>query len=119
MVFRGGFYSPSQSRKSMCNHNKAANLFSHGAIKTEFPKITRMRQLVVSVAIAVLLAGCQSHPAARVVAAAQSPDVPPVIAPPESYFQRISEGDRDAARKFYKKYIDVKGLPVTASAEVD
>jgi alpha-glucosidase len=72
----------------------------------------------VSVAAAVLLFGCRSQPLAG-VATAQNADVPPVIAPPESYFQKIPEADRDAARKFYKKYIDVKGMPVTASAEVD
>jgi hypothetical protein len=43
---------------------------------------------------------------------------PAVIAPPESFFTSVRERDRDAARKFYKKYIDVKGLPVVASAEV-
>src|SRR6185437_7803567 len=44
---------------------------------------------------------------------------PRVIAPPETFFQSIRESDREAARKFYRKYIDVKGMPVTASAEVD
>lgn len=43
---------------------------------------------------------------------------PAVIAPPEAFFTSVRERDRDAARKFYKKYIDVKGLPVVASAEV-
>jgi hypothetical protein len=43
---------------------------------------------------------------------------PAVTAPPESFFQKVREQDRDAARKFYKKYIDVKGMPVVASAEV-
>jgi hypothetical protein len=47
------------------------------------------------------------------------PDAPPVIAPPESFFQSVRESDREVARKFYKKYIDVKGMPVVASAEVD
>jgi dipeptidyl aminopeptidase/acylaminoacyl peptidase len=43
---------------------------------------------------------------------------PAVSAPPESFFERVRERDRDAARKFYKKYIDVNGMPVVASAEV-
>ncbi len=43
---------------------------------------------------------------------------PAVVAPPESFFATVRERDRDVARKFYKKYIDVKGLPVVASAEV-
>ena len=45
-------------------------------------------------------------------------DVPAVAAVPESFFNWIRETDREAARQFYTKYIDVKGLPVAASAEV-
>lgn len=43
---------------------------------------------------------------------------PPVTPPPESFFEIVSERDRDAARAFYKKYIDVKGMPVVAAGEV-
>jgi hypothetical protein len=45
-------------------------------------------------------------------------EYPPVTAPPESFFQKVRERDRDAARAFYKKYLDVQGMPVVASAEV-
>lgn len=45
-------------------------------------------------------------------------DAPAVSVPPESFFNMVRENDREAARQFYKKYIDVKGLPVAASAEV-
>jgi hypothetical protein len=53
---------------------------------------------------------------------AQSPgggDRPPVGAPPETFFDRV-EGDdtRELARQFYKKHLDVGGLPVVASSEV-
>ena len=45
--------------------------------------------------------------------------LPEVTAPPESFFEKFREGeDRDVARKFYKKYIDVKGLSVVASGDV-
>jgi hypothetical protein len=44
--------------------------------------------------------------------------VPAVTAPPESFFEKVRERDREAARGFYKKYLDVKGLPVVASGEV-
>jgi dipeptidyl aminopeptidase/acylaminoacyl peptidase len=44
--------------------------------------------------------------------------LPQVTVPPEAFFEKIREKDRDAARKFYKKYIDLKGMPVVASAEV-
>lgn len=40
---------------------------------------------------------------------------PAVITPPESFFEIVSQRDRDPARKFYKKYIDVNGMPVVAS----
>jgi alpha-glucosidase len=43
---------------------------------------------------------------------------PAVTAPPESFFAKVPEADRDVARRFYKKYVDIQGLPVTAGAEV-
>src|SRR5580765_1235082 len=43
---------------------------------------------------------------------------PTVTAPPESFFELVNERDRDVARQFYKKYIDVKGMPVVAAGEV-
>jgi hypothetical protein len=43
---------------------------------------------------------------------------PEVGAPPESFFEKVRKPDRPAARQFYKKYIDIKGMPVVASAEV-
>ena len=38
--------------------------------------------------------------------------------PPESFFDIVQERDKASARKFYAKYIDARGLPVVASAEV-
>ncbi|HEV2947472.1 MAG TPA: hypothetical protein VGX70_08855, partial [Gemmataceae bacterium] len=43
---------------------------------------------------------------------------PAVTAPPEEFFLKFRDRDREAARKFYKKYLDVNGLSVAASAEV-
>lgn len=43
---------------------------------------------------------------------------PSISAPPDSFFEKVRERDRDAARAFYKKYIDIGGIPVAASAEV-
>src|SRR5687767_5118768 len=40
---------------------------------------------------------------------AAASDLPPVIAPPESFFQLVVERDREPARQFYKKYLDLKG----------
>ncbi|MGC8640995.1 MAG: prolyl oligopeptidase family serine peptidase [Isosphaeraceae bacterium] len=41
-----------------------------------------------------------------------------VTTPSESFFQLVSERDREPARKFYKKSIEVDGMPVVASGEV-
>ncbi|HEV3146117.1 MAG TPA: prolyl oligopeptidase family serine peptidase, partial [Gemmataceae bacterium] len=59
-------------------------------------------------------------PERNTTAAATPPPqaLPAITEPPESYFQQVRERDREAARKFYTKYIDIKGLPVTASVEV-
>jgi alpha-glucosidase len=44
---------------------------------------------------------------------------PSVLPPPASFFEMVREGDRDVARAFYKKYIDVQGMPVVAADIVD
>jgi len=41
-----------------------------------------------------------------------------VTLPPDSFFAKVREKDRGAARRFYRKYIDINGLPVAAAAEV-
>jgi dipeptidyl aminopeptidase/acylaminoacyl peptidase len=41
-----------------------------------------------------------------------------VTAPPESFFEKMREKDREIARKFYQKFLDINGLPVAASAEI-
>ncbi len=51
-----------------------------------------------------------------VIAACGEP--PPVIAPPEAFFAMVRDRDRDAARQFYKKYMDVNGMPVVAAGKV-
>jgi alpha-glucosidase len=72
-----------------------------------------VKEVMITVAFAALMpVGC-----ARIQSGAGT-DYPAVIAPPASFFEIVAESDRDAARQFYKKYIDVKGMPVLASAEV-
>jgi hypothetical protein len=75
----------------------------------------------------VILTGSMTVPSAivsKAVAQDRSPEagsiekLPAVSPPPESLFEKFREGDREAARKFYKKYIDVNGLAVVASGEV-
>lgn len=41
-----------------------------------------------------------------------------VSPPPEALFAKFPEADRAAARQFYAKYLDIKGVPVLASADV-
>ncbi|HLK56814.1 MAG TPA: hypothetical protein VKU00_09630 [Chthonomonadaceae bacterium] len=69
----------------------------------------RIRQYVVAVVLALLVLGARSG-------ADTSP--PRVTAPPDAFFAKVRDRDRDVARRFYTKYIDVKGIPVVASAEV-
>ena len=45
-------------------------------------------------------------------------NIPQVTAPPESFFARIPERDRTVARQFYKKYLEIEGVPLAASGEV-
>ena len=71
------------------------------------------RRLIGTVALAVIaLSGIINAHSATI------PDAPTVITPPDSFFEMVREQDREAARRFYKKYIDVKGMPVVASSEV-
>lgn len=44
--------------------------------------------------------------------------IPRVINPPESFFDSVRERDRQAAREFYAKFVDVQGMPVVASGIV-
>jgi alpha-glucosidase len=44
--------------------------------------------------------------------------MPAVTEPNASFFEKFRERDLEAARRFYKKYINIKGLPVAASADV-
>jgi hypothetical protein len=45
-------------------------------------------------------------------------DATAVTTPPDSFFELVRERDRDAAREFYQKYIEVDGMPIVASGEV-
>ncbi len=46
-------------------------------------------------------------------------DKPDVTVPPEAFFdQVVADEDREAARCFYRKYIEVFGMPVVAADEV-
>src|SRR5262245_27471235 len=67
------------------------------------PRLTRFFSLVFLTCLSLSLAEASS---------------PRVSSPPDSFFEKVRERDRDPARQFYKKYLEVGGLPVLASAEV-
>lgn len=75
----------------------------------------RVRRSLVTSVLALFLA---APPSADSQTARQAP-IPRVTPPPESFFLLVNEQDRDVARKFYAKYIDVRGMPVVAAAVVD
>jgi hypothetical protein len=58
------------------------------------------------------------NPCAAASGRAAKVNTPRVIAPPARFFEMVNEKDRDAARAFYKKYLEVGQLPVAASAQV-
>jgi alpha-glucosidase len=49
---------------------------------------------------------------------ASAANAPKVTPPPDSFFEMVRERDRETARAFYRKFIDVNGMPVVASGEV-
>jgi alpha-glucosidase len=51
-------------------------------------------------------------------ASAQEKDAPKVSAPPDAIFDKYRKDDKEVARQFYKKYLDVKGVAVLAAGEV-
>ena len=74
------------------------------------------KYIAALVALPFITSACRTQSLSSSVAAHES--VPSVTAPPESFFEQVPERDRDVAREFYKKYINVNGLPVAASADV-
>jgi hypothetical protein len=68
---------------------------------------------VKRIAVFLILASLPS-----ILAADKTEGLPAVIAPPDAFFDRVAERDREVARQFYKKYVDITGLPVLASGEV-
>ncbi len=95
-----------------------------GAISIEVPQMKRALELWIAAVCFSLIFATKSFAADTNSTAANSAtstsqhDTPAVTAPPESYFEKVRANDRDAARAFYKKYIDIRGLPCSASGEV-
>jgi hypothetical protein len=72
----------------------------------------RVRSTSAALAVSLVLAAAFTPPTLA------GPVAPKVTTPPESFFANVRERDREAARKFYKKYVDVHGMSVVASADV-
>jgi hypothetical protein len=73
-------------------------------------RATRIAGLLLTAAS--LWSGCATHHKVTLASA------PPVTPPPPSFFQGFAEGDRDAARQFYKKHLDLNGVSVASAGEV-
>ena len=71
------------------------------------------RRHLSAIALALL-----TIPTTAIAQAARREAVPPVTRPPASFFELLREDDKAVARQFYAKYIDVRGMPVVASAAV-
>ena len=76
----------------------------------KYMRTTRNASLVL--AAAALLSSCATRNNVAMEAA------PPVTPPPASFFQGFAERYREAARQFYKKHLELKGVSVAASSEV-
>jgi len=72
----------------------------------------RTKQVMIVALFAVILG-------ARVDTLSGDGTAYPAVTPPsDSFFEKVREADRDVAREFYQKYVDIKGMPVVAAAEV-
>ena len=66
----------------------------------------------------ILCVYCAAMTPSAALALQESSAAPPVVAPTDSFYEKFRERDRAAARAFYRKVVDVKGLTVAASADV-
>ena len=73
--------------------------------------------IVAVLALAILTVSCRSYPP-HSTSSIKNEAAPRVMAPPESFFDKVPERDREAARLFYKKYLEINGLPLAAGGEV-
>jgi hypothetical protein len=55
---------------------------------------------------------------ASTIGAAIAREIPKVLPPADEFFAKVREQDREVAREFYKKHVDIDGLSVVSSAEV-
>ncbi|MGH7953331.1 MAG: hypothetical protein ACREFE_15655, partial [Limisphaerales bacterium] len=83
------------------------------------------KQIFLAGALVCLAIGCRTHSNSSALTGQQhigwnseGEKIPPVIAPPESFFAKFRANDRDTARQFYKKYLNLDGVPLAASADV-
>jgi hypothetical protein len=79
--------------------------------KASYPGMSHHSSFLPGLLLAASLCVSFSAPAA-------SSEMPAVSPPPESFFELVPSGKREKARAFYKKYIDIGGLPVAASGDV-
>lgn len=74
-----------------------------------------LRPITVAVSC-IITTALVRHAAAQPTEA--PPSAPPVTPVPEAVFNRFDQADRDAARAFYSKHVDVGGLSILAHVSV-
>jgi hypothetical protein len=99
-----------------------SNRYDDYLISSRGMNITKKENGMSRTMFACLVLSC-TLPMKLVVAAeaatSNSKATPTVTAPPDSMFEKVRERDRDVARAFYKKYIDIGGgLCAVASGDV-
>jgi hypothetical protein len=72
----------------------------------------------IILAAVLVVAALNSRTAAQDSQSDWNANAPQVTAPPESYFAKYPAQNQDAARQFYKKYLEIHGLPLAASGDV-
>ena len=88
--------------------------------KSPGPLWNSLAKYSVAATLIASVSGCHTPATGNKTSEMANSDAPPVIAPPEAFFQTYrNDADREVARKFYKKYIDLRGVPVIAAAQVD
>jgi hypothetical protein len=105
----------SYSSNDKPNANKSAE-FIH---KRKATKMKNAKLVIFSIAFTIIiLCGSAQSETSLVLEHSEGMAYPAVTVPPDSFFEKVQERDRDVARQFYKKYIDLKGMPVVASSDV-
>src|ERR1700743_867703 len=92
-----------------------ARIFHMSFTQREFPMQkppgrfwNHLAQYTVAATLIASVSGCHT-PSAGIKTSETADGLPAVTAPPESFYQTYRDADREIARKFYKKYMNLRG----------